>query len=155
MAFALLLLPAVAAAEATVYGDGVDIAQATSIGEILADPGAYLGKTVLIEGGVLDVCPKKGCWIEIGEAEDHIQLIVDDDVIVFPVDAKGRFAAAQGKVEAIELTREKYLGWLAHRAEVKGEAFDPESVDLGDLPFRIIRIRGSGARIEAKPMAKK
>lgn len=151
---ALLLLPTVAAAEATVYGDGIAVEQATSIGEILADPDAYLGKTVRVEGGVLDVCPKKGCWIEIGDADNHIQLKVDDDVIVFPADAKGRVAAAQGKVEAIELTREKYLGWLAHQAEEKGEAFDAESVDLGDGPFRIIRIRGTGARINAKPTAK-
>ena len=151
---ALLLLPAVATEEATVYGDGVDVALATSIGEILADPDAFLGKTVRVEGGVLDVCPKKGCWIEIGDAEDHIQLKVDDDVIVFPADAKGNIATAQGKVEAIELTRDKYLGWLAHRAEEKGEEFDAESVDLGDGPYRIIRIRGTGARIEAAPAAK-
>lgn len=151
---ASLLLPAVALAEAEVYGEGVEPLEATPIGKILADPDAFIGKTVRIEGGVLDVCPKKGCWIEIGDAEDHIQLKVDDDVIVFPVDAKGRFAAAQGEVEALELTRERYLGWLAHRAEEKGEAFDAEAVDLGDGPFRILRIRGTGARIEAASSAK-
>ncbi len=150
----LLLVSADAAAEAAVYGDDIDVAQATPIGKILADPDAYLGKTVRVEGGVLDVCPKKGCWIEIGNGEDHIQLKVDDDVIVFPADAKGRVAAAQGEVEAIELTREKYLGWLAHQAEEKGEDFDADSVELGDGPFRIIRIRGTGARIEAMPAAK-
>ncbi|MEM7356443.1 MAG: DUF4920 domain-containing protein [Acidobacteriota bacterium] len=145
----LLTLSATAAlAEAEVYGDAIDEAEPTPIAKILADPDAFLGKTVRIEGGILDVCPKKGCWIEIGDAEHHIQLKVDDDVIVFPTDAKGRVAAAQGEVEALELTREKYLGWLAHRAEEMGRAFDAASAEIGEGPYRIIRIRGTGAEIE-------
>ncbi|MEM6795479.1 MAG: DUF4920 domain-containing protein, partial [Acidobacteriota bacterium] len=134
-------------------GDGVDIEHTTSIATILSNPDAYLGKTVRIEGSVRDVCPKKGCWMEIGDANGSLKLKVEDDVIVFPADAKGRFAAAQGTVEAIEMTREKYLGWLAHLAEEKGESFDPESADVGDGPYRIIRIRGTGARIGAEQAA--
>ena len=79
---------------------------------------------------------------------ESIQIKVDDGVIVFPTDAKGRIAAAQGEVEAIEMTREKYVGWLAHAAEEKGEEFDAETADIGDGPYRIIRIKGTGARIE-------
>ena len=146
---ALLALPTHATlADADVYGTGVDLETATPIVQILADPDAYIGKTVRIEGGVLDVCPKKGCWVEIGDENQSIRVKVDDDVIVFPTTAKGRIAAAQGTVEAIEMTREKYIGWLAHLAEEKGEAFDPASADLGEGPFRMIRIRGAGARIE-------
>ena len=40
------------------------------------------------------------------------------------------------------------VGWLAHLAEERGEAFDPETADVGDGPYRIIRIKGTGARIE-------
>lgn len=135
-------------ASSQVYGEGVEIEQVTSIHEILSDPDAFLGQTVRVEGQVLDVCPSKGCWIELGDDAESIQIKVEDDVIVFPSDAKGRIAAAQGKVEALEMSREQYLQWLAHVAEERGEAFDPEGAEIGAGPYRIIRIRGTGARIE-------
>ena len=97
---------------------------------------------------MLDVCPRKGCWIEIGDEAKRIQIKVEDDVIVFPSDAKGRIAASQGEVEAIEMSREDYLLWLTHAAEERGENFDPASAEIGDGPYRLIRIRGTGARIE-------
>ena len=139
---------AVIAAETETYGTGVEVETSTPILEILADPDAYLGKTVRIDGTVLDVCPKKGCWIEVGSGEGSIQVKVDDDVIVFPMATKGHIAAAEGKVEAIEMTRDRYIGWLAHLAEEKGEEFDAETAEVGDGPYRLIRIRGTGARIE-------
>ena len=140
-----------AAGEPEIYGGGVDLEEATRIADILADPDAYIGRMVRVDGGVLDVCPRKGCWIQVGDEESSIQIKVEDGVIVFPAEAKGRVAAAQGEVEAIEMTREKYLGWLAHEAEEKGEEFDPESGEIGDGPYRIIRIKGTGATIEAGP----
>ena len=136
------------AAHAGSFGDGVSLEEATPIHEILAEPDAWIGKEVRIEGGVLDVCPKAGCWIEVGEAGESIQIKVDDGVIVFPTDAKGHVASAQGTVEAIEMTREEYLAWLAHVAEEKGETFDEASAEIGEGPFRIFRIRGTGAEIE-------
>ena len=96
----------------------------------------------------LHVCPRKGCWIELGEAGESIRIKVEDDVIVFPAAAKGRTATAQGEVEAVEMSRESYLAWLAHLAEEKGEEFDAEKADVGAGPHRIIRIKGSGALLE-------
>ncbi len=144
----LLLSSAALADGAEIYGDGVKLEEATPIAKIMADPDAFVGKTVRVEGGVLDVCPKKGCWIEVGDEGESIRIKVDDGVIVFPAEAQGKIAAAQGEVEAIEMTREKYVGWLAHLAEEKGETFDAASADLGDGPFRIIRIKGTGATIQ-------
>ncbi len=143
-----LIAGPVVAGEATSYGEGVSLEDSTPILKILADPDAFIGRTVRIEGGVLDVCPRKGCWIEVGEEGESIRVKVEDDVIVFPAGAKGRIAAAQGTVEAIEMTREQHLSWLAHLAEEKGEPFDAASVDIGEGPFRQIQIRGIGAEIE-------
>ena len=145
VAVAVLFVPAVYGGS---YGDGVSVEAATPIHEILADPDAWIGKTVRVEGGVLDVCPKAGCWMEIGEAGESIQIKVDDGVIVFPTDAKGHVASAEGTVEAVEMTREKYVEWLEHLAEEKGEELDEDSLDLGDGPYRLIRIRGTGAEID-------
>jgi hypothetical protein len=47
------------------------------------------------------------------------------------------------------MTREGYLGWLAHLAEERGETFDAEASEIGHGPFRIIQIQATGAEIEA------
>jgi hypothetical protein len=145
----LLLLPlalsAAVAAEQQSFGAGVQVAETTSVAKILADPDAYVGKKVRIEGKVTDVCPMAGCWMEMDEGGKTIKVKVDDGVIVFPAAAKGQPAVAEGVVEAIPMTREKYVDWLAHLAEEKGEKFDPATV--GDGPFRILQIKGTGAKI--------
>lgn len=153
VALATLILCSSAAVgtEPRSYGAGVDLPEATRIADILANPDAYIGKIVRVEGGVLDVCPMKGCWMEIGEPGESLRIKVEDDVIVFPAGAKGRVASAQGKVEAVEMTRDAYLSWLAHLAEERGESFDPDGIDVGPGPHRLIRIQGSGARIADAP----
>jgi uncharacterized protein DUF4920 len=146
---ALILGAAGLAAEEVLVGKGVQVAETTSMAKILADPDAYVGKTVRIEGRVLDVCPMKGCWMELEESgqdgNGRLRVKVEDGVLVFPVTAKGKLAVAEGKVEAIPMTREQYVGWLAHLAEERGEAFDAAKV--GEGPFRILQLQGTGARI--------
>ena len=46
--------------EASKLGAEITLTEKTKISDILADPDAYLGETVLVEGEVLDVCPKMG-----------------------------------------------------------------------------------------------
>lgn len=144
LVLALAMAPGLQAEEKT-YGAGVKVKKATSVAQILADPEAYVGKTVRIEGKVVDVCPMKGCWMELQEGTSKLKVKVDDGVIVFPVDAKGKLAVAEGTVESIPMTREGYVSWLQHLAEEKGEKFDASTV--GEGPFRIFQIRGTGARI--------
>jgi Domain of unknown function (DUF4920) len=144
---ALLALAPVLCADGRTYGAGVSLAETTSIAKILADPDAWVGKKVRVEGKVVDVCPMKGCWMELeeGTGPAKLRVKVDDGVIVFPVTARGKLAVAEGTVEAIPMTRERYVAWLEHLAEERGEKFDASRV--GEGPFRIFQIRGSGARI--------
>ena len=146
LAFLLLLAPALRADTQT-YGAGVKEPETTSVSKILADPDSYVGRTVRIEGQVVDVCPMKGCWMELEERDggSRLRVKVDDGVIVFPVTAKGKIAVAEGIVEAIPMTRERYVAWLQHLAEERGQTFDPKTV--GEGPFRILQLRGTGARI--------
>lgn len=143
-----LVLACTATATADIYGEGIRLDEVTAIVDILADPDAFIGKTVRVEGRVLDICPRRGCWIEMGSENANIRIKVEDDIIVFPAAAKGRIANAEGVVEAIEMTRQDYVSWLTHVAEEKGEEFDADKANLGEGPFRLIRIRGAGARIE-------
>ena len=145
---ALLLTPTLQA-DTKSYGAGVKTAEATPISKILADPDAYVGKTVKIEGRVADVCPMKGCWMELeekGAEASKLRVKVDDGVIVFPVTAKGKVAVAEGKLEAIPMDRDKYVAWMSHLAEERGEQFEPSTVGQG--PFKIYQLRGTGARID-------
>lgn len=148
-ALGLLAFASLLRADAKSYGAGVKLAETTSVARILADPDAYVGKKVRIEGRIADVCPMKGCWMELSEGADanasKLRVKVDDGVIVFPVTAKGKLAVAEGVVEAIPMTREKYVAWLSHLAEERGEKLDPKTV--GNGPFRVLQIRGTGARI--------
>jgi Domain of unknown function (DUF4920) len=146
VATAVALIPYVQAGGKT-YGAGVKTAETTSMAKILADPDAWVGKKVRIEGKVVDVCPMKGCWMELEDANGgaKMKVKVDDGVIVFPVDAKGKLAVAEGIVESIPMTRERYVAWLEHLAEEKGQPFDPATV--GDGPYRIFQIKGAGAEI--------
>lgn len=148
LAVALLVFVALPApASETTLGAGVTLTQSTSVAKILADPDAWAGKRVRIEGKVLDVCSMAGCWMEIEEAESRARLRVkvDDGVIVFPASAKGQPAAAEGTVELIPMDKEQYTRWLAHLAEELGKPFDPSSV--GEGPYRIVQLRGTGARV--------
>ena len=140
-----LTLSTAVAAEQQSYGAGVQITETTSVAKILADPDAYVGKKVRIEGKVTDVCPMAGCWMEMDEGGKTIKVRVDDGVIVFPTTAKGQPAVAEGVVEAIPMTREKYVDWLTHLSHETGKEFDPATI--GDGPFRILQIKGTGAKI--------
>lgn len=128
------------------FGAAVTVQESVSIARLLADPKAYEGKTVRVEGSVHDVCPKAGCWMDLTSAEGTIKIKVDDGVIVFPVTAKGHAAVAQGKVEVKELSREDYSRWVEHLAEEKGQPFDPKSV--GEGPYRLVQIKATGAEIQ-------
>ena len=139
-----------AAAGPEVYGAGVALAETTPIRAIVEEPDAWVGKEVRVEGRVAGVCVKKGCWMELQDPDGHhLRIKVEDDVIVFPAAAEGRQAVAQGTVEVNELGREEYLGWLRHMAEEQGRDFDEAS--LGEGPYRLVQLRGTGAEIAGGP----
>lgn len=132
--------------DTAVYGAGVEIAEATSIAAILAEPSAWVGKLVRVEGTVVGVCTKKGCWMELESLDgNRLRVQVEEDVIVFPQEAKGAWAAAQGVVELRELTREQYVNWKSHLAEDQGKTFD--AAGIGEGPFQTVQIAGTGAEI--------
>jgi hypothetical protein len=127
-------------------GAEITLTEKTNISDILADPEAYLDKTVLIEGEVLEVCPMMGCWMELksDDGEGKIKVKVKDGEIVFPVEAKGKTALVEGTIYKIELTQEKAIQHYEHIAEEKGEEFDPSSITG---PMTIYQIKGLGAEI--------
>lgn len=143
---AALVLPLPGAAAPVTVGAEVTVAEATPIAEVLADPERHAGRTVRVEGEVRGVCTRMGCWMDIAdEAGRTLRIKVEDGVLVFPADAVGRSAAAQGTVSVQPMTREEWVAWQRHVAEEGGAPFDESAV--GEGPFRRVQIAGTGARI--------
>ncbi len=133
-------------AKTDVYGKGVSIAEKTPVSAILDDPDAYIGKPVRVEGMILEVCSKRGCWVYLaGDRQgEKIQVKVVDGEIVFPMSASGRMAVVEGVVEELKMSRQEMIKYMQHLAEEKGQPFDPATVK----DERMIRLKGIGAQIE-------
>lgn len=93
-------------------GKGVTLKTATPVKTLLADPEKYLGKDVMVEGEITQVCQMQGCWIMVKDASssEPIMVKVDDGVIVFPKDGTGRKVVAQGKLEKVADEAQKEAG---------------------------------------------
>lgn len=129
------------------FGKEISLKEKTSISKILEMPEEYVGKTVLVEGEVLDVCAMAGCWMELkSDAENQkVKIKVKDGDIVFPIEAKGKSALVEGTVYKIELTKEEAVEYYEHVTAEQGTEFDAASVTG---PITLYQIKGIGAVIE-------
>ncbi len=129
------------------YGKSLTLKGTTKISEILAHPGKYDGKKVRVEGAVVDVCKKRGCWIKLASDREYesIQFKVDDGVIVFPMEAKGKNAIAEGVVSVRTYSVDELIKQGEHQAEEQGTTFDPSTVQG---PKTVVRLMGEGAVIK-------
>jgi hypothetical protein len=127
------------ASKAETYGEKLTLSEVTKISDILAAPEQFVGKKVLVKGMVVEVCAKRGCWMDLAsdKAFEKIQIKVLDGEIVFPMSAQGKEALVEGVVEALRFSKEDTISWLKHKAEEKGESFDPETVTEGTTVYRI------------------
>jgi hypothetical protein len=143
---AAVSVPALAA-EGTIYGKGITATDVVAISDLIATPDKYVGKTIRVEGLITDVCPKRGCWMVLAGDKDFqtVRIKVEDGEIVFPLDAKGKKAVAEGVFTKLEITKDQALEHAKHLAEEKGEKFDPDTVK--DLATVTYQIKGTGAVI--------
>lgn len=134
--------------DARPVGAGVTLAENTAVADILDRPESYVGRTVAVEGEVADVCQSAGCWLELRAADGPrtLKVKVEDGVMVFPKDARGKRARAQGEVERLDLDREGYILHAAHEAHEQDRDFD-ESTVPAEGPYHVYRIRGTGAEV--------
>ncbi len=130
----------------THLGMPLSLGSATPIPDILADPGPHVGKTVQVKGKVSAVCEMMGCWMNLTDPASgkFLRVKVKDGEIVFPKEAVGKLALAEGEFVKIELTREQAVAQARHEAEERGETFDPASVSG---PVTLYQINGTGAVI--------
>jgi len=133
----LLLICAIAFAAPKNYGKKLTVKEKTKVSDILADPEKFAGKKVLVEGAVVDVCKERGCWIKVASDKEFesIRFKVDDGVIVFPLDAKGKTALVEGVVSVKTYSKEDLVK--------QGEAHAKEEGTKS-----VVQIKGEGAVIK-------
>ena len=144
----LLVAMIVTPATASVYGEKLSDAEVVKISTLLETPEDYVGKTVKVEGSVTGVCAHRGCWIEIAGDKDFesLRFKVEDGVMVFPVEAVGHVATAEGVFTKIELTPEQAAA--VHKAGCKkaeGATCDHGAPAEGGV---IYQLAGTGAVIQ-------
>jgi len=130
----------------TVYGEPLTLSDTTLVSTILTDPDAHVGQHVLVAGTVVEVCEKRGCWLELASDREHetLRVKVEDGVIVFPLSARGHRAVVEGVVERIDLTEEQAIEQARNHAEEQGIPFDSTAVTG---PTTTYQLRGIGAVI--------
>ena len=131
------------------YGQEITIQDKNQIGILLDSPQTFLGQEVTVSGEITEVCPMRGCWIDIKDfdTESHIRIKVTDGKIVFPLSAKGKHVDVQGKFTKIEFTEEQARNWKIHLAQEKGIILKPEDVEITPEDLVEYRINGIGASI--------
>ncbi|WP_251359302.1 DUF4920 domain-containing protein [Kangiella sp. TOML190] len=122
---------------AIMLGDKVDMQQQQPLVAVMADPSKYQDQTITLQGKIIKVCKKKGCWADIATDNANIRIKVPDDEIVIPIYAVGRQAYATGVLSAKTLNKAQTISYLEHMANDAGEAFDPETVTEGMILYQL------------------
>jgi hypothetical protein len=94
------------------YGKDITLNEKTNVSAILEKAEDFVGKKVLIEGIILNVCAKAGCWIEVASDKEQESIIikVEDGEIIFPMEAKGKKALVEGEVFSIVVKPDACVG---------------------------------------------
>ncbi len=149
LALAFSAITAVTAvAQSKDYGKALTLKEATPISSILKDPKAFEGKRVLVEGLIIEVCEERGCWIRIAsdKAFESLRFKVDDGVMTFPQDARGKSVLAEGVVKVRSLTREQAIAQAREVAKERGTLASFDSAKVKG-PVTDVQLSGEGARV--------
>ncbi len=132
------------AAKSVKYGKGVKKGPAIAISELHARIDELQGKLVRVEGPVVGVCPKRGCWINLAGDKpfQELRFKVNDGEMVFPMSVQGKYAVVEGIAHKSTLTMPQTIEHLREEAAERGEPFDEATVKT---PLSFVILKGVGA----------
>lgn len=86
-------------------GKEVTLKDKTKISDILKTPENFVGKNVLVEGKVVDVCTQRGCWMKVSsdKKRESLTIKVKDGEMVFPLEARGKNVLVEGELFKVVL----------------------------------------------------
>jgi hypothetical protein len=99
---------------------------------------------VKLEAPILDVCQKKGCWMNLKNGEEKIMVKFKDYAFFMPKDCPGKTAVVQGKV----FVEETSVEMLRHLAEDGGMSAK-DAKKKYKKPQKQLRIEAVGVVIKA------
>lgn len=103
---------------------------------------AVVGEDIIIEGKVLEVCPKKGCWVKLQLADKTEATVKMKGYGFFvPVNLEGKKIKIQGKAEVTQTSVDE----LKHIAEDAKRS--QEEIDAITQPKNELKILASGIEV--------
>ena len=104
-------------------GDGEQTLLEVRVTDLANDPSAYVGKLVKVVGLVNDVCPVRGCWAKVEDAQDgsEIRFKVPDGGVVFTAKMIGDVVEASGTFTRYALNEQGQMR-KAMEKSFRGEA---------------------------------
>ena len=119
------------------------------VDELLLSASESLGKKLLVNGIITEVCPMRGCWLQVKDynLDSSIRIKVTDGEIVFPLSAKGKNIIAEGIFTKLELSEKQAKNWKHHLALEKGIELDTSSIILSASDFYEYRLNSNSAKI--------
>ena len=131
------------------YGNALSDAPIYSVEDILSSPRNNIGNSILISGVISEVCPMRGCWIQVkdNKSQQSIRVKVTDGDIVFPLSSKGKNVIAEGQFSKLVLSEKQAKSWKAHLAAEKGIEIDTAQVVLEEDDYFEYRLYSEAAKI--------
>jgi hypothetical protein len=80
------------------FGEAFTVASAQPVKGLLDAPAGSVGKVVRVEGTVLDVCQKKGCWLVLSDGSRQIRVLTKEHAFGVDLDSTGVWADVEGTV---------------------------------------------------------
>jgi len=75
--------------------------------DLLADPASFASdEPILVEGTVVDVCQKAGCWMVLSDGGNQIRVTVKEHGFSVDKDGTGAWAKVQGLLQSVEVPAE-------------------------------------------------
>ena len=120
------------------------------VDELIQNKDDYINSIVKVTGLIEEVCPMRGCWLQVISEDDKskkIRFKVKDGDIVFPLSSKGRKVVAEGQFSVLSLNTKQAKNWKKHLAAEKGIDIDTASIILTDNDYFEYRLNTIGAEI--------
>jgi hypothetical protein len=119
------------------FGAPLGASPAVALSEVLKTPDKFSDQTVLVEGEVRRACTRKGCWMELAEAQDGgapgCRVTFKDYGFFVPTDSAGSKARVEAKVESKLIKPE-----LVAHLESEGAKFADKAADGSAREVRLV-----------------
>jgi hypothetical protein len=120
-------------------GTPIDAFDRVELTSALADAERYAGRTIRLEGEVLDVCSKRGCWMMLRDGDATVRVTFKDYGFFVPRDAKGAKA-----VIVAQVSRETMPEEVARHFAAESEGGNPDAIKG---PQSVVAVVASGVEL--------